>query len=259
MTTPPSHALLGRVLDQKKPVALTASLERNLVGYALAGAAGLGLACASPAHAAIDYTRVQIQGGANSDTGIDLNHDGIVDFSVRDIFSSRTLSGAQNGGLYAYASNHNGVAVDQSYIAHAFNAGSRIGPKQNFSNQQFGMGMAASGRTSSGDKISGGEFLNKDSKFLGLKFELDGQTYYGWARFTVKSHDFRIGYELIDFAYQTIPGVPIYSGEGIGANKGLEAAVRTKPAGSLGALAFGDAAIELWRGTSDHAALEPKQ
>ncbi len=246
MTTPPSHAVVGR----KKPIALSPSLEKNLVGYALAGAAGLGLACASPAHAAIDYTRVQIQGGANSDTSIDLNHDGIVDFSVRDIFSSRTLSGAQNGLLNAYASNQNGVVVDQSYAAHAFNAGSRIGPKLKFSNQQFGMGMAGSGRTSSGDRISGGEFLNKDSKFLGLKFELDGKTYYGWARFTVKSHDYRISYELIDFAYQTTPGVPIYAGEGIGANKEASAA------GTLGALAFGDSAIALWRGPSEHVALE---
>lgn len=235
MTTPRSH----QITRKREPVALSSDLNRKLAAYAATGAAGLGLAFSPNAEAAIEYTSARVAGAPNSTTAIDLNHDGIGDFSIHDYFYSE--SGITAGTVLASALNQNGVGFDNGPYAHAFTAGDLIGPAYKFEHSPVVMPMAISVLSSEGVIFAAGEFLNQTNKFLGLKFVLNGETYYGWARVNVKSHGHgQIYIELIDYAYQNKPNTGILAGEGIKKNG----------AGSLGELAVGADGMQFWRGTS---------
>lgn len=71
-----------------KTANLSESVHQQLNMYALAaGAAGVGLlASAQPSAAKIVYTHVHKVIGPNSQLGLDLNHDGIVDFSIHNVY-----------------------------------------------------------------------------------------------------------------------------------------------------------------------------
>ncbi len=86
-----------------------------------------------------------------------------------------------------------------------------------------------------------GNFYNQTNKFLALKFSLSGHSCYGWARVNVKAvANNKLVFELVDYAYQDKPNIPIRAGEGIPqANGALPA--------SLGLLAYGSDAIPAWR------------
>ena len=64
-----------------------------------------------------------------------------------------------------------------------------------------------------GGPESTGLFTGVASAYLGLQFQQDGQTYYGWARVGTPYPGLNIGW-LFDYAYQTTPGTPIFAGEG---------------------------------------------
>jgi hypothetical protein len=46
--------------------------------------------------------------------------------------------------------------------------------------------------------------------FLGLEFDIGGQTHYGWAR--LQGDPFFVRLEVQEWAYETVPGRPIASG-----------------------------------------------
>ena len=48
-------------------------------------------------------------------------------------------------------------------------------------------------------------------KFLGLRFESAGSTFYGWARLSIPGNGTR--FTLKDYAYHSVPGVDMYAGE----------------------------------------------
>ncbi|MBE9490507.1 MAG: T9SS type A sorting domain-containing protein, partial [Bacteroidetes bacterium] len=58
---------------------------------------------------------------------------------------------------------------------------------------------------------SRGNWSNKDDKYLGLRFNISGNTHYGWARLTVSVAGST--WVIKDYAYNTIPDEPITAGQ----------------------------------------------
>ena len=54
-----------------------------------------------------------------------------------------------------------------------------------------------------------GHFFD-DDPYLGVEFEIGGQTHYGWVE--ILSFDFFFHAELVSWAYETEPGVAIEAG-----------------------------------------------
>ncbi len=234
----------NRALDQLKPL-----LDRQLTVYALAATAYFG---GGPAIAKgeVVYTSVKQFGegkiGAAALVPIDLNHDGMVDFTMVGVELSAfgTLAYLHTAVLYIEADGAGQGVPFGSVVfrpeAQAFKVGQKIGPSLDF--VTLGRGGLVLGliTTFEGAGSHFGNFYNQRNQFLALKLPLNGETYYGWARVNVKVVNENFVFELVDYAYQDTPNKPILAGEGIPqANADL--------APSLGLLTYGSDAIPAWR------------
>jgi hypothetical protein len=74
-------------------------------------------------------------------------------------------------------------------------------------------------------------------RYLGLKFVIDGEVHYGWARFSVTVEHHRqyddVSGTLAGYAYETVPDKPIIAGQITGSD------VITLQPETLGGLALG--------------------
>jgi hypothetical protein len=91
------------------------------------------------------------------------------------------------------------------------------------------------------------------NEYLGLKFTINGEVHFGWARITVKTGTgFGFTARLTGYAYETIPNMAIVAGrrksphDGIGAPNASVAAPAPEPI-TLGMLALGAPALNIWR------------
>ncbi len=189
------------------------------------------LALAQPAEAEIVYTPTHHVIGQNEKYKLDLNKDGIVDLTLR-------CRGCDS--LFASAVSGNGVASTHGTYgpaAAALRRGAHI-PGLRKSLRVAPMAEVVHGSTS-GHSTSRhwGAWINVKNRYLGLKFEINGQAHYGWVRLSVqlkgKPGNYHIVATLTGYAYETIPDKPIIAGETEGAD------VITLEPGSLGALAAG--------------------
>jgi len=216
--------------------------------YALAAtAAGVGvLVLAQPADAKIIYTKAKKFIGRNSTLHLDLNHDGIPDFDLKDTY--RTYSYSCAGELAVAADRQKnaiwGHTVRSQGYASALYANVQIGPKGHFVSR----GEMAAGSFTGGDRrasASGaGPWDDVKNRYLGLKFQIKGETHYGWARLnvSVQSHGpANVTATLTGYAYETVPDKPIIAGK----TKGTDV-ITVQPA-SLGHLAKGASAVPRWR------------
>jgi hypothetical protein len=156
--------------------------------YALAAsAAGVGLlALTPPAAAKIVFAKAHQVIGCNGIYELDLNHDRLVDFLIQQIGYCNSY-GTINQMLLAKGALGNTVEGSKRY-ASALKAGQGIG-----SNQHFTSG-ATNGATmgyihkfaDSSSQRSYGKWINVNSRYLGLKFKIKGETHHGWARLSVR-------------------------------------------------------------------------
>jgi hypothetical protein len=215
--------------------AVSTAFHRRLNAYALAaGAAGVGLlAVAQPSSAEIIYTPAN-QTIAKDDTFyLDLNHDGITDVVIenryhtfRNIFGSRYFSAALDA-----LPGTNGV-VDNAYGAVAMKAGMGIGPRDTF---KGGVEPMAVG-DSQASHVSG-SWVNVTNRYLGVKFNIRGETHFGWVRMTVQTQGgLTINATLTGYAYESLPNTPITAGKTSGP---ADAESSNVTAGTLGSLASG--------------------
>ena len=233
----------------RKPFKISDSLNRQLNTYAqVASAAGVSvLALAGASEAKVVYTATYQVTHTGFPLYIDLNHDGIKDFLLRTNFYQGS-SGLEVGlSVSGYRNPNNAVAgrrfSHSGYFysaASALRAGARIGPRGNFSVRFPFMAMeifSGFGSTYSDLGAWAGEGEGVKSHYLGLKFVIDGEIHYGWARFSVT-----LGHErqfddvrgtLTGYAYETEPGKPIVAGQTTGPD-----VVSVQPE-SLGGLALG--------------------
>jgi hypothetical protein len=241
---------------------LSALLNQRLNLYALsASAAGVSLlALAQPAEGKIIYTKTHAVIGFNGIYGLDLNHDGTVDF----IIQQRTYGPLWND-LEVTGAVGNGVEAGGFELAAALVSGAPISSHQAFlfSSSFYGQQMAYGGNTlrSSRRTVVGGKWVNVSNRYLGFKFEIQGQFHYGWARLSVQAQGHKITATLTGYAYETVPGKAISAGQThaeaehssttISKHNPAEAIVQpphsTPRPLSLGSLALGASSISLRR------------
>jgi hypothetical protein len=227
---------------------LSESIHQHLNMYAIAaGAAGVGvLALAQPVEAKIVYTPTNVNIGASHQYDLDLNHDGVTDFTIENPFRFHIDL------LHASAAAGNGVVGRKNGWAEALYQGAQIGPFQTFIAPDAGMAICV--------QYGGchGPWVNVTNRYLGLKFITKGKTHYGWARLSVQG-SIEIIATLTGYAYETIPGKSIKAGkthgpadewdkEGFSTDASLTNPIPDKPQpASLGMLALSAQGVPLWR------------
>jgi hypothetical protein len=230
--------------------------------YALAAsAAGVGmLALSRPAKAEIVYTPtdVKIQGQMQ----LDLDGNGTVDFVL---WHSDTCNGSTcasfllaypnfnvNNGFLATAHGHfkSAVALQRGATikrGEIFNE--NIGPMAEHIKKECGSGC--SGTSWKGQWANDGKGLA--NAYLGLKFLINGQFHFGWARITVKTGTgFGFTARLTGYAYETNPGQGIIAGRTHSNDEPETPApvslrTPTKEQPTLGVLATGAPGLFIWR------------
>jgi hypothetical protein len=239
---------------------LSESCHKRLNMYALAAsAAGVGLlAVAEPSQAKIIFTHAHKVIPPETSFFLDLNHDRISDFGlfIRTDRLTSVLS------VYGYGRNQ-AWGPTSGRLASALPAGVRVGPKNQkrpIASLQMAYWKCISNPASTCSPFrTGGQFANVKDRFLGLKFFIQGKVHFGWARFDVSIQN---GHQnstmtatLTGYAYETIPGKPIITGQTTGADQASTSEQPTPPAlispspepDALGLLALGSPGLSIWR------------
>jgi hypothetical protein len=233
----------------RKQKPLSESLQRRLSLYVLA-AAGAG-ALVQPAEAEVVYTPIYQRISTNEQFPIDLNHDGVTDFTIVNRLHRFNM---QLKVLPAFG----GYAVLGRYIgwAEAMHPGSLVGVNRPSGRPSSGNNIMASRGSYGGS--SEGSWFNVSDRYLGLAFKIHGELHYGWARLTTNWNDrLKIEATLTGFAYETRPDTPIIAGDTGGLGKDgadasptseiLSAPKPTQLPATLGALALGAYGLSSWR------------
>ena len=248
---------MRRLTPAAKPISLRDSLHQHLHMYALsASAAGVSLlALAQPGEAEIIYTPAQVTLTPGQHYALDLNNDGITDFTLKN-HTYVTTSGWWGYIVLRHPAGNEVAAHRVRYgfpWAYAFRSGAHITKQaRHFVPGQASMAKWAVGwwgSTKGGSWISAGNGVS--NRYLGLKFKIDGQVHYGWARLSMGLSPWTV--TLTGYAYETIPNKTIFAGQEqgndeSGGQSGPTALTQPDQApATLGALAQGAAALSLWR------------
>jgi len=231
---------------------VSSTLEKALVAYVAAGAAAALIATPEAAEAKIVHTNTNVRVAYGfRPVEIDLNHDGIPDFVITGCpayHSIRLVVGPQVAG------NAIQVAPGSKGAAAGFR-GTPNGPSNlfdtssNFCSATNGVTPEGLGLTSFFSyppyRSAGGPWLNTTNRYLGLKFVINGQTHFGWARLSISDMEGN----LTGYAYETVPNTPIIEGATSDAAALEEPAPLdpVAPPQSLGMLARGVEALASWR------------
>jgi hypothetical protein len=251
---------MNRTKMQSSAKPISSSLSRVLNAYTLAaGAAGVSLlAVARSANAEVVYTPVHVSLDGTGESGyrLDVNHDGVQDFGFTLINSSIGgelqvgAEGLGNGVLF------NGVAPGPA----ALKPGAAIGPAKSFYGCVGSCGYIFMATIFPGG--SEGNWLNVTNRYLGLKFYVGKDVYYGWVRMSVRAKGIAISTLVTGYAYETIPNHAIRAGQTSGTFEHPEfehpgygeasltpesPAAQPDQSASLGVLAMGAPGVTLWR------------
>jgi len=242
-------------------VSLSKSIDSRLKVYGIAAAAasvGL-LALAEPAQSEIIITNKKIpiprcDGLGSCPVKVDLNHDGIADFSF-------TL------GYYGFGQNINGrghinpltrgaiVGGGPYSSASPLVRGAKIGPSAQFVSFSVDIERSSYCTTNSicfkEHNHEGPWGGNHPNRFVGVRFLIRGKTHYGWIRLTVTTSETApMSEEITEYGYETIAnkscaaGLP---GTSAATSDRLNTEQTGKNSASLGMLALGADALPLWR------------
>ena len=212
-------------LDNAAP-SLYESVHRRLNTCAITAVVTVAcFALAPPVEAKVVYTPANVV--IQSNYNLDVNHDGITDFTIQNIgkFTNRCNE-------YAYVdegpASGNGVVpyydINGEWPA-ALTQGARIGSGPQFEGSLATMAFFS---VNCPFEHSAGPWVDVVQHYLGLRFQVNGLTHYGWARLTVLLHCGRGGcgsfvVTLTGYAYETIPGKSINAGQTSGLADGFEA------------------------------------
>lgn len=182
-------------------------LTKQIAKYGALTAAIAGVADAS---GQIAYTNVDpdFMGGIGSEFLLDFNNDGTDDFAIRHNGSNSLL-------LYPLGSNNDFLGSGGSNYAYpyALSSGALVssGATGSWLNNGFSVGNASLNYGSYSSNCSFGNWCDVSDRFLGLRFNLGGNTHYGWARLDVNA----IGdvWSVKDFAYNTVADEAILTGQ----------------------------------------------
>jgi hypothetical protein len=216
-----------------------------------AGAAGVSLlALVQPSAAEVVYTAVNKEVVHNGVILVDFNHDGQTDFLIRASYTHQ-LDFPWNV-LNAIPVPAGGIEFGIAGAAD-LRGGAKIGPgKIFFPNAAVMLAIAVSSDYYGGPWVS-----SPPNRYLGVKFLIDGQIHYGWARVSAALVGNHVLALLTGYAYETEPGRPIQAGDegpaSISRSKSdsprepsAGGTLKTQPV-SLGALALGAQGLSMWR------------
>lgn len=235
------------------------TLQRlNLYSLA-AGAAGVGmLALAQPADASTVYTPAHATIKPGEVFALDLNHDGTTDVWIA-IADQHSNTSTAFGTMSANPARGGGIEITQSHgrFAAAPPPGVSIPSYLGFSRGKVPM-VAAS--ENPGGQGMVGNWKDVQDRYLGIKFQINGETHYGWARFTTHVNlgsRISIVAELNGYAYETVPNPPIRTrvkSDAAGAGSrpaafGAENPASDRAFATLGLLALGAPGVPFWRRT----------
>jgi probable HAF family extracellular repeat protein len=190
--------------------------NRGTIAAFAVGALLMSLLAFTPtATAEVVYTPVNVTISGNGYIKIDLNHDGVKDFVLHSA-SFTTVCGILGGPALTGSTKINpttgdGVRVSHLDFAAVLASGISIDASETFYKAQTIVTQYLICWGSS-RHVAG---------YLGLEFQINGQTHYGWAQVDIYAYDnsWRRGMRttLIGFAYETIPGQAIKTGQTLGA------------------------------------------
>lgn len=250
----PAKTSRRKIAQSRPPVHLAFRLDKGLLGYAAAAtAAGVGLlALVPPAEAKIVFTPSNVPIPENGGlVHIDLNHDGIPDFA----FSAAAYFGGARAPLGLYrdsltvvpdqAENEVGAITSSKgfQCAAKLRANVTVGPRKDFKPNQLPMFQVAGDYTNQFSARC--PWLDRRGGFLGLKFVVNGETHYGWARISLTG-----SVSIRGYAYETVPNQPILTGASTGPEDADVSHPPVLPApqpASLGVLAQGVSGLAPWR------------
>ncbi len=177
-------------------------LEKHLLAYA-AAAAGAGLLSAAPsAEAEIIYTPSNTPMAiAQTNHGIvltplDLNNDGVPDFSFAmsstlRFFSTTVIATTTHVKFLLKVvpgqAGNEAVQGQLAPTASAVPAGVKIGPQEKFAPGDLYMAIKSCGISRC--TRNSGTWQKVEYAYVGLKFLIDGQVHYGWARVSFPTRD----------------------------------------------------------------------
>jgi hypothetical protein len=237
------------------PVLLNEGLSYKLLGYAAAAsAAGVGImALAQPSAAEVVYTPAHLTVPRGGALALDLNNDGITDFTIQSFNSScgRPPLQCRIQILYVSPNEQNGVWVTNNENALALTVGEKVGSGDTFATGYARM-IHCNINTSS--EYLSGQWFGVRNLYLGLSFSIAGQTHYGWARMSVSDGgECGAVARLTGYAYETVPGRPILTGKMAGMGEAGSEKLRGT---TLGALALGSIGLAAWRRDEDRGSLD---
>jgi hypothetical protein len=258
----------------RKTVNLSESVHQQLNAYALAaGAAGVSLlALAQPSEAKIVYRPTLVNISPNTSYKLDFGLGPVPILTIGNFRSFSRVTTSYNrcfdhlsakGDVVGNSNSSRGQTVR---FAYALSNGATIGPKQMFQ-QGSSVIMAQVYYNHSVSRHERGAWLNATNRYLGIRFQVNGQFRYGWARLNVQS---RVGAfaaycqvfaTLTGYAYETVPNTPIIAGTTQAPDDGNQLApaslkTNTPEAATLGVLAMGAPGLSIWRREESVGALQ---
>lgn len=182
------------------------NFQKKLKSYSvLAGT----IVAANQVSAQVVYTDIIPDSTVNTDGGmynLDLNNDGSVDFAFNLTVTTSSSYTVNKVGVNALNSNMVAGNATLAYIyPTAMNPGDTVGAALTWN-----IGSSMSMGSYFGSPNSFGNFLGTTDKYIGLKLDVSGVTYYGWARLDVDS--IATSFTIKDYAYMNNPGQPIVIG-----------------------------------------------
>lgn len=176
--------------------------------YAFALIAVLGGIFGRSANAEVVYTPTYVTISGNG--LLKIGNIGItVVASGRSVLCAGTGPGSY-GSVYAVPAPGDGMVANSNYVL-ALNSGVLIGGGSSF---YYAEGLMAQYSTCLWPPhVNLGAWLDVTNRYLGFKFQLNGQAHYGWARLSVTAGKFGPVVTLTGYAYETVAGHAIYAGQ----------------------------------------------
>lgn len=257
------------------------SFHQQLNLYALAAGAGVSLlALAQPSEAEIVYTPADQTVYRHHSYGLDLNHDGIIDYILADEANGvSTFATFQELVLKAPPGNHVQCVTSDCISTFIYAAALEKGAQVKSANQR-GWCYGSIGPMAFEELVKRGgqvfyswSWSHTSDRYLGLWFKINGENHYGWARLNVSFHpglpkDRSWVAHLTGYAYETIPDQKIKAGQMTDGSEDADATPATGqssprttgsistesetqaapiPQATVGALALGANGLSLWR------------
>jgi hypothetical protein len=216
MREPQSHK--AKLAKKRAAARLDWHLEKRLLSYAAAAtAAGVAaLACPPQAQAKVVFTDTWIPiTPASAKVTLDLNNDGIADFQISNIGGSCVPSYALCVTMKVQPQNGSNAIWGTHASASALGSGVRLGSPGKFQpgHEFMGQDYFVTSKYGKTNYRSAGPWGQTTRGFLGLKFIIQGQVHYGWARLSVSATTRGMYAAISGYAYETEPNKPIRTGQ----------------------------------------------